>query len=61
MLNNFIDKGFFSNHPLLIKAPHKDTLNIRELFWDVKMEDGILGWTQKYNEHETSTYFTPQL
>ena len=43
MLNNFIDKIFFSNHPLLLKAPHKDTLNIRELFWDVKMESGILG------------------
>ena len=33
--------------PLLIEGLHIDSIDIRKLFWDVKMENGVFGLIQK--------------
>ena len=44
-----------------IKDIHKDSLNICELFVDVKMEIYIFGKTQKINTYKNVSQFTQQL
>ena len=48
MLNILINiMIYFSIQPLLLKGLHIYPLKIRELFLDVKMENGVLGEIQK--------------
>ena len=46
--------------PLLLKGLYKYYINICDIFWDVKMENGVFVKIQK-NKHKTGTHFTPQL
>ena len=42
-----MDVRFFKIQSILIKGLHNDVLQIRELFWDVKMENWVFGEIQK--------------
>ena len=35
-------QNYFSITPILLKGVHKDSINIREIFWGVEMEIGPL-------------------
>ena len=59
MLNILIDfRIIFLFRPLLLKGLYKDPINIRQLFWGVKIEHWYF---QKNTKHKMGTYFTPQL
>ena len=48
MWDLFFDRcQFFIIQPLLLKGLDEDSLEICGLFWDVKMENGVLGLIQK--------------
>ena len=47
----------FLIQPLLLKGLNKDSLEICDLSWDVKMENDVLGKIQKNTRHKTGTHF----
>ena len=47
VFNFLIYIRIFPVSPLLLNGIHKIPFNIREFFWDVKMENGIFGQIQK--------------
>ena len=62
MLNILMDiRTYFSIQRLLLKGIYLDCLKIFDLFWDIKMENGVLGETQKNTRHKMGTHFKTQL
>ena len=51
-------QNVFLIQPLLLKGLHKYTLNICELFWDVKMEIGLFGKIQKIETQNGHAFYT---
>ena len=50
----------FSISPVPLKDQYKDSLNIRDLFWYIKMEIFIDGKTQKNNGFKTVSQYAQQ-
>ena len=51
-------QNYFSIRPQLIKGLYKDSLKIYELFWDVKMENGIFEKTKKQETQSGHALYT---
>ena len=42
-VRTFFDRCQFFIQPLILKGLQKDSLEIRELFWYIKKENGVIG------------------
>ena len=51
---------YFYIQPILLKGLNIDSLNIHEIFLDVKTENGVMGKYKNF-KHKTGTHFKMQL